>query len=117
MTPQAVTEDTVRDLPLQTTKTNGATTKDSILQIEDQDAIQHVLQVFRCLIVNLCKQFEGGHPGSAMGMAAIGVALWKYVMRYSPSNPTWFNRDRLFFPMGIHACGNTRACILWDTRT
>jgi len=38
-----------------------------------------------------------------MGMAAIGVALWKYVMKYSPSNPNFFNRDRFVLSNG-HAC-------------
>lgn len=38
-----------------------------------------------------------------MGMAAIGVALWKYVMKYSPSNPDFFNRDRFVLSNG-HAC-------------
>lgn len=33
-------------------------------------------------------------------MAAIGVALWKYVMRYSPENPTFFNRDRFVLSNG-----------------
>lgn len=36
-------------------------------------------------------------------MAAIGVALWKYAMRYSPSNPSFFNRDRFVLSNG-HAC-------------
>lgn len=35
-----------------------------------------------------------------MGMAAIGVALWKYVMRYSPRNPSYFNRDRFVLSNG-----------------
>lgn len=65
---------------------------------------------------------------SAMGMAAIGVALWKYVMRYSPENPTWFNRDRFVLSngketvllveqwadliyKGMLVCGNTHSCI------
>ena len=38
-----------------------------------------------------------------MGMAAIGIALWKYVMRYSPTNPRWFNRDRFVLSNG-HCC-------------
>lgn len=38
-----------------------------------------------------------------MGMAAIGVALWKYAMRYSPLNPHWFNRDRFVLSNG-HCC-------------
>lgn len=59
-----------------------------------------VLRTFRCLIADLCEQFRGGHPGSAMGMAAIGVALWKYVMNYSPENPNFFNRDRFVLSNG-----------------
>jgi len=39
----------------------------------------------------------------AIGMAAIGVALWKYVMRYSPKNHDWFNRDRFVLSNG-HTC-------------
>ena len=38
-----------------------------------------------------------------MGMAAMGVALWRYVMRYSPNNPHWFNRDRFVLSNG-HCC-------------
>lgn len=40
---------------------------------------------------------------SAMGMAAIGVALWKYVMKISPHNPDYFNRDRFVLSNG-HTC-------------
>lgn len=36
----------------------------------------------------------------AIGMAAIGVALWKYVMRYAPHSPDWFNRDRFVLSNG-----------------
>ena len=39
----------------------------------------------------------------AIGMAAIGVALWKYVMRYAPHTPTFFNRDRFVLSNG-HTC-------------
>ena len=38
-----------------------------------------------------------------MGAAAIGVALWRYQMRYNPKNPDWFNRDRFVLSAG-HAC-------------
>jgi hypothetical protein len=41
----------------------------------------------RNLIMDMCMQNAGGHGGSALGMASIGVALWKYIMRYNPSNP------------------------------
>ena len=35
-----------------------------------------------------------------MGMAAIGIALYKYVMKYSPKNCNYFNRDRLVLSNG-----------------
>jgi dihydroxyacetone synthase len=38
-----------------------------------------------------------------MGMAAIGVALYKYVMKFSPKNGDYFNRDRFVLSNG-HAC-------------
>lgn len=39
----------------------------------------------------------------AIGMAAIGIALWKYTMRYAPHSPDWFNRDRFVLSNG-HTC-------------
>ncbi|KAL9625322.1 MAG: hypothetical protein Q9160_000385 [Pyrenula sp. 1 TL-2023] len=54
-----------------------------------------ILKTFRILIADLCEQFGGGHPGSAIGMAAIGVALWKYTMQYAPHTPDWLNRGQL----------------------
>ncbi|KKK23539.1 hypothetical protein ARAM_003916 [Aspergillus rambellii] len=87
----------------------------------DGDASHHdlVLKTFRLLIADLCQQFGGGHPGhvthfyedwgkanfsrGAIGMAAIGVALWRYIMRYAPHSPDYFNRDRFVLSNG-HAC-------------
>ncbi|GME89581.1 unnamed protein product [[Candida] boidinii] len=57
----------------------------------------------KCLISDLVQNYKGGHPGGAMGMAAIGIALWKYVMKYSPTNPSYFNRDRFVLSNG-HTC-------------
>lgn len=36
-------------------------------------------------------------------MAAIGVALWKYVIRYAPHTPDFFDRDRFILSNG-HTC-------------
>ena len=36
-----------------------------------------------------------------MGMAAIGIALYKYVMKYSPKNCNYFNRDRFVLSNGM----------------
>ncbi|KAI7594970.1 hypothetical protein D0869_09223 [Hortaea werneckii] len=107
MAPSAVQvgSDDVAHLPLKLDgKANGANPKYvENIQMEAQDKTQYVLKSYRCLIADLCQQFNMGHPGSAMGMAAIGVALWKYVMKYSPKNADFFNRDRFVLSNG-HAC-------------
>ncbi|KAG4271698.1 transketolase, partial [Fusarium proliferatum] len=81
---------------------NGSTST-ARLELENPEKHDRVLKVFRAFIADLCQQFNGGHPGSAMGMAAIGIALYKYVMRYSPNNCEYFNRDRFVLSNG-HAC-------------
>ncbi|RFU81663.1 transketolase [Trichoderma arundinaceum] len=60
----------------------------------------HAVLGLRSLLFDICNQNGGGHGGSAIGMAAIGVALWKYIMRYNPSNPEWFDRDRFVLSNG-----------------
>ncbi|KAH7205158.1 Transketolase, thiamine diphosphate binding domain-containing protein [Fusarium redolens] len=93
----AVDKILVKPLP-----SNGSTSFAN-LNLESPEKHDRVLKVFRAFIADLCQQFNGGHPGSAMGMAAIGIALYKYVMRYSPNNCEYFNRDRFVLSNG-HAC-------------
>ncbi|KEY72943.1 hypothetical protein S7711_07906 [Stachybotrys chartarum IBT 7711] len=97
-------EDSTAGLPLKPnlTKINGVA---AVSTLELDRASQHdkVLKVFRAFVADLCQQYGGGHPGSAMGMAAIGIALYKYVMKYSPRNCNYFNRDRFVLSNG-HAC-------------
>ena len=66
--------------------------------IDDDD---HAVLALRNFIFDICNQNGGGHGGSAIGMAAIGVALYKYTMRYNPSNPEWFDRDRFVLSNGM----------------
>lgn len=51
-------------------------------EIQDQHAVREV----RKLVIDICRQNGGGHGGSAIGMAPMAVALWKYTMRYNPMN-------------------------------
>ncbi|KAJ5815761.1 hypothetical protein N7474_007538 [Penicillium riverlandense] len=90
-------------MTVQQPRVNG--TSKSALSLVQQLSKDHdlVLKTFRLLIADLCQQFNGGHPGGAIGMAAIGVALWKYVMRYAPHTPDFFNRDRFILSNG-HTC-------------
>ncbi|KAL1875728.1 hypothetical protein VTK73DRAFT_9917 [Phialemonium thermophilum] len=66
-------------------------------KLDDDDL---AVLALRNLIFDMCNQNGGGHGGSAIGMAAIGVALYKYVMRYNPSDPEWFDRDRFVLSNG-----------------
>lgn len=72
------------------------TERDSTLMSDDDYAVLNL----RNLLFDICNQNGGGHGGSAIGMAAIGVALYKYTMRLSPSNPEWFDRDRFVLSNG-----------------
>lgn len=41
-------------------------------------------------------------------MAAIGISLWKYVMRYAPHTPDFFNRDRFVLSNGAFSARQFR---------
>ncbi|KAK7044130.1 hypothetical protein VNI00_007847 [Paramarasmius palmivorus] len=62
-----------------------------------------VVSTIRCLAADLVQQYKGGHAGTVMGAAPVGVSLWRDVMRYNPKDPLWFNRDRFVLSAG-HAC-------------
>ncbi|KAK5196514.1 hypothetical protein LTR99_005302 [Exophiala xenobiotica] len=67
---------------------------------EDLGDDEHAVLTLRNLIFDICNHNGGGHGGSAIGMSAIGVALYKYVMRYNPSDSEWFDRDRFVLSNG-----------------
>lgn len=79
--------------------TMGVDNHDPNTKASLNDDDQAVLAL-RNFIFDICAHNGGGHGGSAIGMAAIGVALFKHVMRFNPSNPTWFDRDRFVLSNG-----------------
>lgn len=78
-------------------QSNGAADSSHECKTEDDTL---AVSSLRSLLFDVCNQNGGGHGGSAIGMAAIGVALFKYIMRYNPSNPDWFDRDRFVLSNG-----------------
>jgi len=89
-----------------------------------------VVNTIRCLAADLCQQvshpslivrevadwqYKGGHPGTVMGAATIGIALWRYHMQYNPKNPDWLNRDRKL-PHRIPAKLTSRICSVSRSR-
>lgn len=43
---------------------------------------------------------KSGHQGTAMSLAPLGHVLYSRVLRHSPANPTWMNRDRFILSNG-----------------
>ena len=70
--------------------------KPSLPLCSDDPAVRAI----RKLVVDCCRQNGGGHGGSAIGMTPLGVALWRYSMRYNPLDANWFDRDRFVLSNG-----------------
>ncbi|HTR29085.1 MAG TPA: transketolase [Puia sp.] len=68
-----------------------------------QDLEQLCINTVRVLSADAVEKANSGHPGTPMGVAPIGHVLWSDIMRYSPTDPEWPNRDRFILSAG-HAC-------------
>lgn len=54
----------------------------------------------RCLSMDAVEKAQSGHPGMPLGMADISTVLWQLHLKYNPTNPHWFNRDRFVLSNG-----------------
>ena len=66
----------------------------------DQDAL--AVSVIRGLAMDAPLAAKSGHQGTAMALAPLAHALYSRVMKHSPQDPHWINRDR-FILSGGHA--------------
>ncbi|KAH9324128.1 hypothetical protein KI387_004306 [Taxus chinensis] len=57
----------------------------------------------RMMVVDSVQNSKAGHPGLPLGMAEVGYLLYRHAMKYNPTNPSWFNRDRFVLSAG-HGC-------------
>ncbi|HXS55344.1 MAG TPA: hypothetical protein VN726_04410, partial [Hanamia sp.] len=71
------------------------------------------INTVRVLSADAVQKANSGHPGTPMGLAAIGDVLWTKVMNYNPHDPEWPNRDRFVLSAG-HAC-MLQYCFLYLT--
>jgi len=62
-----------------------------------------IINTIRVLSAEQPGAASSGHPGAPMGCAPMAHLLWSEVMKYSPSTPGWWNRDRFVLSNG-HAC-------------
>ncbi len=64
------------------------------------------INTIRVLAADMVQKANSGHPGAPMGCAPMAHTLWSAAgagMKYSASNPDWWNRDRFVLSNG-HAC-------------
>jgi len=54
----------------------------------------------RFLAIDAIEIAQSGHPGIVMGMADLFTVLYSDFLRFIPSDPKWFNRDRLILSAG-----------------
>ena len=61
---------------------------------------QNLANAIRALSMDAVQKAGCGHPGMPMGMADIAQVLWSKHLKYNPSNPNWFDRDRFVLSNG-----------------
>jgi len=60
------------------------------------------VNTIRSLSMDAIQKAKSGHPGAPMGLAPAGYVLWTQLMKHSPKNAQWPDRDR-FVLSGGHA--------------
>ena len=70
---------------------------------DDNKAELKCINTIRIFSADMVEKAKSGHPGAPMGCAPITHLLFTSIMKYSPSNPKWYSRDRFVLSNG-HAC-------------
>jgi transketolase len=63
-------------------------------------ALQPLAHAIRFLAVDAILSAGEGHQGVPLGMAEIATALYTQHLKHDPTNPTWFDRDRVVLSNG-----------------
>ena len=64
------------------------------------DEARLAVTTIRTLAMDAVEAAQSGHPGTAMAMAPVAYALWQNVLRFSPADPIWPDRDRFVLSIG-----------------
>jgi transketolase len=68
--------------------------------VSDSPIQERAVNTIRTLSIDAIQQANSGHPGLPMGAAPMAYALWAEHMRFNPTDPSWFNRDRFVLSAG-----------------
>lgn len=58
------------------------------------------INTIRILSAEAVEKAKSGHPGTPMALAPVSYVLWTRHMKYNPSNPKWYDRDRFILSAG-----------------
>jgi transketolase len=58
------------------------------------------VNTIRTLSMDAVEKAKSGHPGAPMALAPLAYVLYTRVMRHSPEQPEWFDRDRFVLSAG-----------------
>jgi transketolase len=61
---------------------------------------RELANAIRALSMDAVQKANSGHPGAPMGLADIAEVLWRDVLKFNPSNPVWWDRDRFVLSNG-----------------
>ena len=73
---------------------------------EWNDLDDHMVRVARGLVIDTIENAKSGHPGASLALTPLLYLLYSKVMKHSPSNPKWENRDRL-----VLSCGHASSAL------
>ena len=71
-------------------------------QKRDENEINQgkIIDQLRCLGIDMISEANSGHPGIVLGAAPILYALYAHHLRFDPTDPNYFNRDRFVMSAG-----------------
>jgi transketolase len=68
--------------------------------VENAKVVERAADNIRILVAAMVEKAKSGHPGGAMGGADFITILFSEFLKYDPTDPAWFCRDRFFLDPG-----------------
>ena len=65
-----------------------------------QDKDNFSISIIKGLVMDATRRANSGHPGGPMSCADFAFILFKDFLKYDPTDPEWFNRDRFILSGG-----------------
>ena len=79
---------------------NGKTGKNVELEVNKMQAAADEMRAYTLIAIHAA---GSGHPGGSLSIMDVVANLYLHTMRHDPKNPTWEDRDRLFWSAGHKA--------------